>query len=493
MGNLCSGSREASDSLDSSVNDASAAKNSVDSENGKAEVLKKEMPFVVVSIDPSLEIEDLPDSSKQRMGTIEQGFSCLNAKHIESISDKRQIITSKECGFVHAVYLAFNHHIPLCFGPDDLWNLIIQGVSKHIEKNAEKLRDKFVDFDGKKMLMITRNSFIKGHADNDWAGCFEEWSQQITENIGEDNTKNFIPSFSTTGPLEKAVHELSLMDCMKSYFEYGMRTLCGISKVKLLGSLEDWKQLRNMLTNLRQYELDWWMDAIEPVVDMIIKTYTGELKGEESKKFWYSIYKKYSTHGSGASTYVTGWITNFFPYNCNGSQRYGFATLEYLMNEDKDELRGWGPSPGSIDHNYVPNGVLACPFTWFYYEEQIPMKIYGGFAGCEMDEDNFIRPVLAWAVGPNGEARKENKLSEFVKKNGPIEKWKAKVVAKWLIESDSVFKLDAQIFKNAGVTGKDFASAHGRDMKQKLSEENFNASYQQWTKFREEMKNLGIY
>jgi len=209
-----------------------------------------------------------------------------------------------------AVYHAFNSHVPLCFGPDDLWALIIQGVSQHIELNAEQLRSKFVDFEGKKMLRIHRDHFQLGSAKNDWAGCFKEWSQMVTANIGKTNTDKLVPKFSTTGALEQALHELALMDCMKSYFEFRCRTCCGISKIKLLGTFEDWQILYEMVEALRDYELGWWVDELLPILQKILKTYTGE---EVDKIFWYTIYKQWSTHGSGASTYVNGWITSLFP------------------------------------------------------------------------------------------------------------------------------------------------------------------------------------
>jgi hypothetical protein len=49
--------------------------------------------------------------------------------------------------------------------------------------------------------------------------------------------------FTTTTALDSAVTSLTLMDCMKSYFKYRVICGCGIPKVKLLGSREDWVQL----------------------------------------------------------------------------------------------------------------------------------------------------------------------------------------------------------------------------------------------------------
>eukprot|EP00494_Astrolonche_serrata_P025830 UN26091 len=214
-------------------------------------------------------------------------------------------------GFVAACEMAYNYHIPLCLSPDDIWTIIIQGVSKHIELNAEDLRDKFVKFAGKQKLVVDRDDFKMGSTKNDWGACFIEWAEKIEENIGIKNTNTLLPLFSTTGFLEASLHSLSLMDAMKSYFDYVCRSRCGIPKVKLLGTLNDWKQLKKRVQGLEEYKLGWWVNKLIPVMDQFIKTYEG--KGFD-KRFWETIYKTHEPHMSGESTTVDGWITLLFPY-----------------------------------------------------------------------------------------------------------------------------------------------------------------------------------
>ena len=47
-------------------------------------------------------------------------------------------------------YSAYENHLPICLTPDIIWLLIVQGFSQHVNYNAEKLREKFVNFEGKK-------------------------------------------------------------------------------------------------------------------------------------------------------------------------------------------------------------------------------------------------------------------------------------------------------------------------------------------------------
>jgi len=379
-----------------------------------AEVTQKKT-FVEIEVDPSLS----KGTMTGRQGTVAEGFGLKKAYKIEAHSDREnnKIFISQQSGFVHAVYESFNKHIPLCFSPDHLWTLIIQGVSTHIEVNAEELRSKFVDFDGKKVLRIFRDNFVKDSPDNDWAGCFNEWSAMITKWIGQDNRKKLVPTFSTTGTLETALHDLALMDCMKNYFSYRCSTFCGIPKVKLEGTIEDWKNLRSMVEGLNEYDLSWWTQHLLPIIDKIIKTY----EGEQDKIFWYTIYKQWSTAGSGASTYVNGWITTFFPY-INKRRRNSFPNLDELRKDampketttdNSDPMMMYMRHPrlvGTIEIYDVPNNVSTTPFIWEYLGAEIPMTIYGGFCGCEMDGE-YVRPKLAWAVGPKKpeeEKKKQN-------------------------------------------------------------------------------------
>lgn len=420
--------------------------------------------FVEVVIDKSLKVQASGDISS---GSIKDGFGALKAECIESISDNRDIFVSSHNGFVMAVYHAFNRHVPLCFGPDDLWTLIVQGVSKHIELNAEELRSKFVDFEGKKVLRIHRDHFVLGSPTNDWAGCFQEWSQMVAKNIGQENTTNLVPTFSTTGDLEKALHELALMDCMKSYFDFRCRTCCGISKVKLLGTHEDWLLLLEKVEGLRQYQLDWWVDALVPILQKIVKTYTGE---EVDKIFWYTIYKQWSTHGSGAATYVNGWITTFFPYL--RQRRRQFSNLQELREDASKQSANTELNPfrrgqrttsmnrpleGTLEEEDVPNGVSSTPFIWEYHGAEIPMTIYGGFAGCEMDGE-YIRPVLAWAVGKD----RAEVYKNLVSKHGQVAEWTQDALCEYFYQTRSTVGQQASGWiQKTNITGKQLIDFQG--------------------------------
>ena len=43
-------------------------------------------------------------------------------------------------------------------------------------------------------MEIRRDEFVKGSEENDWAGCFQEWADQIEGFIGAEN-KEILVSF----------------------------------------------------------------------------------------------------------------------------------------------------------------------------------------------------------------------------------------------------------------------------------------------------------
>ena len=155
---------------------------------------------------------------------------------------KKQIIPCEYNSFVGAVHNAFNDHRPLILSPDIIWVTIAQGLATHINKNAEYLRHHFVDHQGKLYIEISRDSFVKGGKNNDWPRVFPEFSDKIGEYIGKKRDL-IVSNFSTTDLLEKTISEIVLMDSMKSYFSYGMRTLCGIPSITLEGTTDDWKHI----------------------------------------------------------------------------------------------------------------------------------------------------------------------------------------------------------------------------------------------------------
>jgi hypothetical protein len=291
---------------------------------------------------------------------------------------------------IEAVHTAFAEHYPLVLSPDDVWLCLAQGFAMHVESNSEALRSRFVRHEGKLELEIRRDDFVPGSPDNDWQGCFAEWSDAIAAHIGKKRDL-VVASFSTTGPIERAASELVLMNAMKNYFDCRMFTLCGIPAITLLGTVEDWRAIRRRAEVFAEFDLAAWARVLLPVLDQFV----AAAAGRADRAFWRSIYKRKGEGGSGGP-YVTGWINVLFPYLAAGispSNRIMRNDYALAWSHDMD-----APFRGTTV-DVFPQGLSQVPLTWEYLGTTIPLTLSGGFVGISQDpETRAVRPAIGWAV-----------------------------------------------------------------------------------------------
>jgi hypothetical protein len=70
-------------------------------------------------------------------------------------------------GLAAAILHAYNRHQHLCLTPDDVWLTIAQGVSRHINLNAERFRHYFVDHEGKKEILVAVDDILSTRLEGD--------------------------------------------------------------------------------------------------------------------------------------------------------------------------------------------------------------------------------------------------------------------------------------------------------------------------------------
>ena len=80
-----------------------------------------------------------------------------NQNVIHSLGDKELGYLFSNVPFLDGIYKAHSNHYPIRIKPDDIWLLILQSFSHHVNSNYEELREYFVNFDGKKMLNVKYN------------------------------------------------------------------------------------------------------------------------------------------------------------------------------------------------------------------------------------------------------------------------------------------------------------------------------------------------
>lgn len=290
-------------------------------------------------------------------------------------------------GLASAIINAYTLHQHLRFSPDDVWLTVAQGVSGYIWRNANRFRHFFVDHKGKKEVNLDARDilgYVDGKFIGDWPQAITRLSDTIDEKVKKVALKEiFECDFSTSTNASVIASRITLLEAMKEFFYLSLRGGCGIPKVTLDGTLEDWLHLQEKVANLRDLglELDFWLDRLEPVIAQFIATY----KGNVDEDFWNMVIFQVPIIGpSGYSDGGTrpcwdGWISALFPYTESGC------------------------CPSDI-----PPGLIYVPFTLGIEEHKFQLRFAAGFLGCrqdKIDEEYVVSPVIGWYIDDKNKSK----------------------------------------------------------------------------------------
>ena len=319
---------------------------------------------------------------RARLARIEQAYT----------STARLVACTDISPLVQMAHDAFYEHRPIALSPDTIWFTIAQGFATHVNLNAEALRHRFVRHDGKLKLTVRREDFLLGQT-NPWPEVFTEFSAQIAQHVGKLRDL-VVADFSTTGALERAATEVLLMDAFQAYFQYEMAAGCGIPRVTLLGTADDWRSVRRRAQQLSEYGLEHWSDALLPVLDRIVAT----ADGEDDPAFWRSFFH-YESGSMGAA--LTGWINVLFPYLLEWRTRRPVANphmAAWKQNFAKPP-RGWN-EPTGPSLSELPGGLASAPVgvTDLRTNVRHEMRFVAGMFGVVEDADGVLSPEFGWAV-----------------------------------------------------------------------------------------------
>ncbi|KAN0038015.1 hypothetical protein ACTA71_000187 [Dictyostelium dimigraforme] len=292
--------------------------------------------------------------------------------------------------FIYSAWESYNNHHHLVLRPDNIWMAIITQFSFYINNNSEELREKFVDFQGKKTLQVeTDYPILEAPFDK----VSIEMSNQIQSNIKDPSIRDLIiPNFSTTMESDKVVFSIALMSTMKQYFNYECMSSCGLSEVTLLGEINDWIDLKERAEKLNQFdnkkcEIKRWLTYLLPVLDKFIES----ANGNPNTKWWNQMVDYKSQSGGSI---LTGWLATFCVFNISGI--YNDNLQLWWCNKTKNQK--WP----RVNGNSIPNGFLSTPMKLIQGGNQYNSTIYSGhFASKLLDNNSKLIPSLDWFIVSN--------------------------------------------------------------------------------------------
>jgi Domain of unknown function (DUF4419) len=283
---------------------------------------------------------------------------------------------------IDTVHTAFAQHRPLTLSPDDIWLVIAQGFSHHVTGNAERLRPRLVRHQGRRDLTARVSDLT--------AACFqkaiESFSAQIRDETDPVLHETLICDFSTTTPASRVASEVALMDTFSSYFTYIVGCVCGIPRITIQGSPEDWRRIRARVEVLGTYELEWWVSRLRPILDEFVLA----AGGKPTPEFWRAIYKPKESY---ATTLTTGWITDLFPYLGDGPHRDRNPFLA-VARED------WAlPARHGVPPKSFPSGLSSVPVKVDVDGKRFDLDLVAGFLAVKQgSSDLSLSTVIGWSV-----------------------------------------------------------------------------------------------
>ena len=125
----------------------------------KLEEKKNKENKVISSAKNELKIELYPEN-KPRNEFIKEPLNNLIKNENKDIlgysfdKEKYLAFINTNVPLLNGFYTAHTNHYPIRIKPDDIWLLIVQAFSNHVNANSEELRNYFVNFDNKKTLTV---------------------------------------------------------------------------------------------------------------------------------------------------------------------------------------------------------------------------------------------------------------------------------------------------------------------------------------------------
>ena len=303
--------------------------------------------------------------------------------------------------FFQTIVRAYAEHRPLVLSPDMVWLLISQGFARYVNAHSEELRDQIVNHTEKMDLVVeTKKDLI--HEDPDWEKLIASFAAQIDEYTKGDIAKTMTADFTTTGVTERITSQVTLMETVKTYFDYIIHYVgCGIPSITLKGTPEDWQKVLEKTKQLEKYGMSKWIKSLKP----ILTEFVNASQGKPNQSFWQGMVKKEDPDklvgdkvcDLRTPTILDGWMLKLFP----------------------DEN---GKTLDQVPHTHeMPSERVYVDFRYQIIDPDngdvlvdTPMELVAGYIGTEVDTlTHALTPKMGWMVR---QLESDEKIVESLKK-----------------------------------------------------------------------------
>lgn len=177
----------------------------------------------------------------------------------------------------------------------------------------------------------------------------DQMGQLLSRDLKYATLRDWImPRFSTTTPLDATPASTIMMATLKAYLKYVFELRCGIPRVTLLGTREDWVALRERLERLDKSgtEPTKWAALSLPVCD----TFTA----------CFDAYGDATVQASCVDFYISTWLSSrICVWRDDGTWQGGIGAIHHIASSIPD-LMAWLVANG----NNATKSVAEVPVLW---------------------------------------------------------------------------------------------------------------------------------
>ena len=298
---------------------------------------------------------------------------------------EEKLYEAGDCPFIEAYRIAYLHHFPIIINPNIFWLIILQGFSKHMEikDNAERNRYKFVNFEKIENIVIRTDLNLFRASDDQWQIIIEKLLKETSKKIRVNkNILNiFKQKFSTSTREEEIATTVTFLSIFKKYFKYTIDGTCGISKVTIEGTIEDWELLLKKIIEIGNLDVEiiFWTDEIKKIVQKIINTLETR---KPDINFFKNMVQNTDRSKKCQPDLINGWIVKFIPYDKNNNK----------CNFNSPKFNG-------LTIEEIPSQIVILPFNLINVSQKYEAEIYTGFFGVKQDEKSLaIKPIIGYII-----------------------------------------------------------------------------------------------
>ncbi|PCI29005.1 hypothetical protein COB55_02955 [Candidatus Wolfebacteria bacterium] len=299
--------------------------------------------------------------------------------------------------FFQTVHQCFSRHYPLALRPEVLMHMIVCEIATTVKMNPEHYRDLFTQSTKREDISVRHDNLRRGDPDSPWDEALKLFRPKLEKVVPSAIMSAILPEFSTSTAEADIASLIAFMDAASPYYDYHTYTMCGISEIRMLGSVDDYERMLEASKKLSGYfsdHLGLYFKHLLSVLEALVDQARGAPVDE---KFWSSIYKFKSESGTSR---FNGWMSAFINY----IQPATSIDVAVELVQKPDKVFDWtrmneevGGCMVGLDAGCVPSDVSSVPFTWHYLEDNLPMTFIGGVLGID-NEDGYATPALSYGI-----------------------------------------------------------------------------------------------